>query len=467
MVGKFALILLLIGLLASPAQAQPGITIAVNNAVLEYPQEIQFRLTARSLSPIDAVYLLYGTNARSCSQQFGRQAVALAPAGLQSVEWAWDLVEHSDIVPPGAKVWWQWEIHNQAGEVFVSEKQTLPIEDPNFKWRTLQSGDLTVDWIIGDDRFGKFLIETAQRSLDRLAQKAGVRPEGNLRLIVYPDAKTFHESIPGLPDWAGGVAFAEYGSVIMIIPAGSTTWGSSVIPHELAHLVTDEQTHNCLGVSMPTWLSEGLSVFAEGEQSQRDVKRLEQALQDEKAPSLRSLSAGFIGDETLAALNYILSGYAVNYLIETYGADKLSAMLGELRSGQTIDQSMEQVYGFNVDSLDREWRAALGHPLAEAGAAAPPLVSTVIPTLALWTPPFRPATSTPTASPTPPAALAPTFTHTPQPETSSPPTPPATPTANLPARTVALPVLAGCLAAASLIGVLTALAAYWLLKVRQ
>lgn len=463
MVGKLALLFLLFRLLVSPAQAQPSIDVAINKAALDYPKEIQFKLSAHSPSPIDTVYLLYGTDVRSCSTQAGRQGIEITPGGFQSIEWVWDLINHSEIIPPGASVWWQWEIHNQAGESLLTEKQTLAIEDPDYEWKTLQRGNLSVDWIKGDNQFGKFLIDTAERSLERLARKAGVRPEKKIRLIIYPDGETFHKSVPNLPDWAGGVAFAEYGSVVIIIPAGSTTWGSQVIPHELAHLVTDEQTYNCMGVSKPTWLAEGLSVFAEGPQSHRDVNRLKQAIQEGKAPSLRSLSAGFIGDDTLAALNYILSGYAVNYMIETYGAEKLGALLAELRSGQTIDRGLQQVYGFDTDGLDREWRLALGYPppTAEAGTVAAALASTAIPTLALWTPPVAPPTAT--------SAPSPTLAPTPIPTSSSTPHPSAgSATGALPSQTAApvaparAPLTSGrCLTGAGGIFLLAALTGYW------
>jgi len=99
-----------------------------NQVLSDYPINLTFQLQAESSSPIDRIYLVYGTNARDCADDQGRQAIEIQPASEQSVEWVWDFFK-SGSLPPGTQVWWQWEIHDASGSTQVTEKQTLEVDD--------------------------------------------------------------------------------------------------------------------------------------------------------------------------------------------------------------------------------------------------------------------------------------------------------------------------------------------------
>ena len=81
-----------------------------------------------------------------------------------------------------------------------------------------------------------------------------------------------------IQDWAGGVAFPEYSTILMGVPPNiAEDWGRSTIRHELAHLVVGKFGHSCVGGHRPTWLEEGLAMYAEGEPSSTVTSELEQA----------------------------------------------------------------------------------------------------------------------------------------------------------------------------------------------
>ena len=387
---------------AQPAWAQSGIRVLENQVLSDYPINLTFQLQAESSSPIDRIYLVYGTNARDCADDQGRQAIEIQPASEQSVEWVWDFFK-SGSLPPGTQVWWQWEIHDASGATQVTEKQALEVDDPRFDWKNLEEDNVLVYWVEGGQGFGTLIMNKALGSLKRLAEEAGVSPSGNIRLTIYPNTRTLRHAGLYIPGWAGGVAFPEYNSIIIGIPPGATRWANEVIPHELAHLVSEELIFNCMGVGLPTWLSEGLAVYAEAYVSPQDLEILNQALQSDDLPALTSLTAGFSGDQDRIRLNYIQSGQAVYYLVNNYGPENLAALLSAIQKGNSIDSALRQVYGFDTDELDRAWRASLGFEPAAQAEVTPISITepTLAPTLPLWTPEYVPPTSTPVPPPTP------------------------------------------------------------------
>jgi hypothetical protein len=179
-------------------------------------------------------------------------------------------------------------------------------------------------------------------------------------------------------------------------------------------------TFNCRGIRLPTWLSEGLARYAEGEADEAAVAQVELALQIGRLPTLRSLADGFSAFSDSASLAYTQSGQVVQYLIDTHGAAQMNTLLQTIQSGQPIDAALTAVYGLETNSLDAAWRTAVGYeptPTSEADAIALQSTPTQVATIALGGVPLL---DTPTAVPT----ETPPPTETPLPSA----TPTATPT---------------------------------------
>jgi hypothetical protein len=50
----------------------------------------------------------------------------------------------------------------------------------------------------------------------------------------------------------------------------------------------------------------------------------------------------------------------VRFLLETYGPEKMRALLGGLGDGLSPDESAQRAYGRSLDRLEDEWRTSLG-----------------------------------------------------------------------------------------------------------
>jgi hypothetical protein len=62
----------------------------------------------------------------------------------------------------------------------------------------------------------------------------------------------------------------------------------------------------------------------------------------------------------------------------------MTSLLTSLRDGKTVDEALQQVYGFNVEGLEDEWRQAVGAPPRTISAQpttqpTPTFVPTIVP----------------------------------------------------------------------------------------
>ena len=147
--------------------------------------------------------------------------------------------------------------------------------------------------------------------------------------------------------------------------------------HELMHLVTHQVTHNPYN-SLPVWLNEGLSVYAEGEMSDTFEYYLAQAVLNDSLISVRSLSSPFSSDSQISYQSYAQSRSLVEYLINSYGQDSMLTLLNTFRQGSTYDNALMQVYGFDMDGLNELWREYIIEKYAPAAAGASDTVSAAV-----------------------------------------------------------------------------------------
>ena len=149
------------------------------------------------------------------------------------------------------------------------------------------------------------------------------------------------------------------------------------------------------GELLPRWLDEGLAVYAEGELDPRYRDILEAAIREDELFSIRSLNDSFTEHADRAYLSYAESFSIVSYLIETYGRESMLELLEAFQSGYRYDSALFQVYGFDADGLEAEWRAEVGASALSSLVEGIDPIPTVYPTIHPYTGPPLPATATP------------------------------------------------------------------------
>jgi hypothetical protein len=331
----------------------------------------------RALSPeaagdarITQVQIEYGTAALTCAGPAATTATPeFTPGTTVLVDYTWDL-KKAGTLPPGARVWWRWRIGDEFGRTLVTETQERTATDARYAWRTATRGPLTLHWYAGDRDFAGALLDSGIAGLARLAQDTGVAVSGTIDLYIYDGSEALSEIILYAPSWAGGVAFPEHNVVLIGIAPDNLEWGQTTVRHELTHVVIGHLTLNCL-TALPTWLDEGLAVYAEGALDAASQAQLDRAVRDNRLDSVRALSAAFSAHPERATLAYAESFSLVDFLIVRDGQARMLALLRAFAAGNNPDASLQSIYGFDSDGLDAAWRAALGAPPRPAASPMP------------------------------------------------------------------------------------------------
>jgi hypothetical protein len=224
-------------------------------------------------------------------------------------------------------------------------------------------GEVTLYWYEGDRHFAAELMEAAQQALARLAEDTGAQLETPVDIYIYADNRDLLGSLIFPQEWTGGVAFTRFGILAIGIAPGDLDWGKGTIAHELAHLVIHQVTLNPY-TDLPTWLNEGLAMYAEGQLEPYLADLLDKGIAENNLISVRSLASPFSAHREEAALSYAQSHSLVEFLINHYGQNKMLELLNTIRRGSSYDGALNKVYGFDMDGLNTLWRDYISGRLA-------------------------------------------------------------------------------------------------------
>ncbi|HXD11989.1 MAG TPA: peptidase MA family metallohydrolase [Anaerolineales bacterium] len=376
-------LILSLSLFAVPTvSAAPLAEVSGDQPILDFPNTITFQARISANANITSVVLEYGTEQQTCGDVIAKAFPEFSPAKSVDVEWTWDM-RQSGSLPPGATIWWRWRYTDEAGKESISNQKTITWLDSVHNWQTITSGELNLHWYEKDKAFAQEMLNAGTEGLGRNDKQAGLKTDSPIDLYVYPNYDDLREAILFESSWVGGQAFPDENIVIMGTSGSDSNWDQNTVIHELTHVLVGHLTFSCLSY-VPQWLNEGLAVYSEGPLDPQFQGPLDQAIQNDNLLTIRSISGAFSEVASKADLSYAQSYSVVNFLIETYGQDKMTALLVALRDGATTDDALTQTYGFNIDGLETEWRKSISAQPETVSAQptvqpTPTYVPTIIP----------------------------------------------------------------------------------------
>ncbi|MEE8204595.1 MAG: peptidase MA family metallohydrolase [Dehalococcoidales bacterium] len=360
MIRKTGFLVVVAGLLLavlSPVLAQTGAgpRILESSASVEFPARLSFSLEAESDVDITDIRLHYRVDRDSFARVTSEVIISFSPAASVAASWSLEMIKAGGM-PSGAVVRYWWTVTDASGHSIETAPLQVQFDDDRYQWRSLVQGDITLYWYQGGESFAQEIMQTAQEALVRLAEDTGAYLVRPIKVYIYASSQDLLGAMIFPQEWTGGVAYTTYGTLAIGINPGILEWGKRAIVHELAHLVTYQMTSNPYN-SLPTWLSEGLSVYAEGEPEAIYVAYLNQAILQGTLISVRSLSSPFSAFAAQSYLSYAQSRSLVDFMISQYGQDRMLELLGTFKQGSGYDAALMKVYGFDMDGLDALWRA--------------------------------------------------------------------------------------------------------------
>ena len=232
----------------------------------------------------------------------------------------------------------------------------VTVSTANLRFRVEQSHRPVIESIVGP-----FLEETFRRYVERY----GFRPAGPVMFELYSATEHYAVRTVGLPRL--GLAGVCFGKVITSqSPAnGAFNWGM-VLAHELAHVFSLQLSRS----RVPRWFTEGLAERETARlrpdwQRQMDLELLA-ALEAGALAPMGSLSQSFVraANDSAAAMAYMHSAAAVDFLERRFGFARLRAGLEGWGKGQTDAQVLEQMAGMPLAELETAFRGELRQRLA-------------------------------------------------------------------------------------------------------
>lgn len=396
-------------LTVSTVRALIQMEVTDNNVRFEFPEAATFSATLTAGVDIVSVVLEYGNEQQTCGEVIAKAYPEFTPGRTVNAAWTWEM-RQSGSLPPGAQIWWRWRVTDANGNETVSETKSATWLDDDHSWKTLDEGNISFHWYRGDDTFARDLMNAAQGGLEFNRTQSGLIAQEPIDLYIYADTGDMQEAMLYEPSWTGGRAYSDYNIVVIGISESDLNWGRDAMVHELTHILVGHLTFSCLG-GVPTWLNEGLAMFSEGELDANSQAQLDDAIRNDTLLTLRSMSAGFAELPDKVNLSYSQSFSVVKYLIDTYGQEKMTSLLTLLRDGTAIDDALQQVYGFNTEGLEDQWRQAVSaQPRAASAQPTVQPTPTFVPTIVPISGGSFNLQATPTAIPTSSSAGVPTET---------------------------------------------------------
>lgn len=353
----FVILSLLVFLIPGTVQAGSGLIVSDSSAQADFPTSITFNISTESDTSIIDIRLHYMVERMAYIQVIAEVYVAFTPAKSVNTQWVMDMRKTGGL-PPGADVSYWWTVTDMAGKKIETVPSLIHIEDGRFDWKTIQQGQVTLNWYEGDDSFAEGLMLATQEALARLAANSGAELVSPVSLYIYGSQSDLLGAMIYPQEWTGGVAFSQYGIIAIGIDQTQSAldWGKRTISHELTHLVINQVTFNPYNY-LPNWLSEGLAMTSEGELELSFVFALSSAEAENSFISVRSLCSPFPADYNQTVLSYAESYKIVAYLINEYGRSKMFELLGVFSQGSGYDEALKKVYGFDMDELNSLWNS--------------------------------------------------------------------------------------------------------------
>lgn len=375
---RFALaLILLLGvcLWGLPVLADAPIEVVSTETSYSFGESITFELQVRSSSPLSEVILFYGRVKGPLARRIYPDFTPVSDATIRYEE----ELERGQYAPGTVFLVW-WELHNEAGDVLVTEPENLEYAENTQDWQVLPGERVDVYWYGQREQAARDLMAAAEEALTRLETDIGVAVDRRVRVYVYNNERDMRVATAprssAYDDVTVTLGMAVDDDTMLLL--GSDSGAEVTLAHELSHIVVGIATENPYA-GLPRWLDEGLAMYAQGMLEARNERALQRGIQNDELLSVRSMSS-YSGRAEQVDLWYGAAYSVVDFMLEEFGRTKMQQLLGVFSEGAEQEAALQQVLNIGLDDLDAMWRTSLGlgpraSSAADVGQQAPATVA--------------------------------------------------------------------------------------------
>ncbi len=204
----------------------------------------------------------------------------------------------------------------------------------------------------GDIKVLDSLAITLENNYARITNRLGIKIYKKINVKVFPSVKAYHVAInqPDAPDWVVGACNGD--DLMMVSPLNPGTVHTyeslmQVIVHEFVHLAIYYAVGDTGMAALPKWLGEGYAQYESGQINDHTRKYVKSILLGKAPPTWTELDKA--SDLEFGKMNgYAFSATIVEFLVVTYGIDKLVLLIKE-------PENFENIYGLSENTLEKQW----------------------------------------------------------------------------------------------------------------
>jgi hypothetical protein len=261
---------------------------------------------------------------------------------------------------PNTQLVAHFEVTFADGTVQAGPEIRVTYLDDRFQWRTKTGKVVRLHWYQGDDAFAASALQMGEQGIASAAAFMGVNETQPIDFYIYADQAPFYDALgPSTRENVGGEANTTTRTLFALIAPNELSFASTVVPHELTHVVFDEVTRNPYHYP-PHWLNEGIAVYVSQGYDSSDKQLVASAAADGSLMPLEAIRGQFPTTQDRFYLAYAESVSAVDYFMRTYGHDDLVKLLRAFGTGASADEAFNAAIGMGVDAFDKAWMNANG-----------------------------------------------------------------------------------------------------------
>ena len=324
-----------------------------------FPESIRFHTSFESDVEIEDVRVRFSTGPATTGQ-YDYLDLDDKSASLINGELEWRVNTSARYMPPGTTVNFVFEALAEDGNEYHSEPYSQMMFDARFEWEVVTRGPIHV-WYTGPVQVrAERLAEAGLESLELMGPIIGSETETPIVVTLYNNNAAMIGAVSARSATISreliteGQAFYDH-SVVLVL-SGNRDIGT--LTHELVHILVGRAASGNSAL-VPLWFNEGLAEFGNLDKGLSYDYFLDWAVDTQRLIPFTRLQT-FPGDPNLVIVSYGQSRDFIEYLIETYGPEKIAETFASIREGRSGDIAIRNVYGKTVQQLDNEWRDSIG-----------------------------------------------------------------------------------------------------------